>query len=91
MQIATIILDGHQVGIYYGKYNNTTITTYPCVPLQGAVCLAALDSVCKFCMTHNSMACANTLAKAITSRHPEMLRAETAIAFALANFPELQI
>lgn len=85
-----VLLHGKLVGVYYDSKPNRT--SYPCINIDTCCdCVASSCFVCKnICKTITS-GCTASLSAVLLATYPQLESYDTALPFALATFPELQI
>ena len=85
-----VLLHGKLVGVYYGKVPNGT--PYPCIRINvGSGCTANNFSICTTTCSTITGKCVKGLSAVLLATYPQLESYDTALPFALATFPELQI
>ena len=85
-----VLLHGKLVGVYYGKVPNGT--PYPCIRINvDSGCTANHFSICTTDCGTITGKCMEGLNAILLETYPQLESYDTALPFALATFPELQI
>ena len=85
-----VLLHGKLVGVYYGRVPKGT--PYPCIRINADYgCTADNFAICKVTCETITGKCVKGLSAILLAAYPQLESYDTALPFALATFPELQI